>query len=810
MISFLTILSFSSLAVLFYIYIGYFILLGILSFLFPARKVRKEPIQPSVTLIISCYNEEDILPAKLANCFSLDYPSQKLEICVVSDASSDRTDEIATAYADKGVKLIRQEKRLGKTAGLNLAVSMASGEIIVFSDANAMYEPDAISKLVQYFADHTVGYVVGEAKYTDAASTAAARSEDTYWQYEILIKKMESRLHSMVGGDGAIYAIRRELYDELRHSDINDFVNPLQIIAKGFRGIYEPEAVCWEETSGSFSKEFRRKVRIVNRSFSGLLRVPSVLNPFRTGFFSFEVFSHKLLRWFAPYFFILFTFSTTVLGLQHVLPFQHITVFLALFFLFACAGYLLSADPHVWPIFYMPYYFCSVNIAAFIGVNKRLMGYTQVTWNPPRQTGEAGSKIARPIVLLHITMALLLVFFLFAIGRFFHLPLFFTKITFWTSFGIIFYVYFGYPVVLSVWSWCCPKPVDRSELFPDVSLLICAYNEEEVIAEKIQNSLALNYPSSKLHIAIASDGSSDKTAEIASSFSGERVTLFDYKERSGKIGAILKTVPCLSSDIIVFSDANTMYAPDAVRKLVRSFNDAEVGAASADVILQNVETTFGRSESSYYSYERWIQRKESEIGSIIGADGGMYAIRRELFKAPSPNIILDDFVISMNVALQGKRVVFDEDALGFERSTITHKEEFIRRSRVIAGAVQALKQAEGIPGPGQPGLFFSFLSHKLLRWLVPFFLIAMFFSNGILAACSGSFHYELTFGMQILLYFLGVIGFMSGGEGRFRLLGLPFYFCLVNIATFYGLYKGIFNKQAVTWKKFSRKQQKKL
>ncbi len=801
---FLTILAFSSLAVLFYIYIGYSILLGILSFLFPARKVRKEPIQPSVTLIISCYNEEDILPAKLANCFSLDYPSQKLEICVVSDGSSDRTDEISEAHADKGVKLIRQEKRLGKTAGLNLAVSGTSGDIIVFSDANAMYDQDAISKLVQNFADHTVGYVVGEAKYTDAASTSSARSEDTYWQYEIVIRKLESSLHSMVGGDGAIYAIRRELYDELRHSDINDFVNPLQIIAKGFRGIYEPEAVCWEETSGSFSKEFRRKVRIVNRSFSGLLRVPAVLNPFRTGFFSFEVFSHKLLRWFTPYFFILFIFSTTVLGLQDVSPFQHITVFLAFFFLFAFTGYLLSANPHVWPMFSMPYYFCSVNIAALIGVNKRLMGHTQVTWNPPRQTEEAGSKIARPIIL-HITAALLLVFLLFETGRFFHLPLFFAKTTFWTSFGIIFYVYFGYPVVLSFWSWCCPKPVDCSEIFPDVSLLICAYNEEEVIAEKIQNSLALNYPSSKLHIAVASDGSSDKTAEIARSFSGESVTLFDYKERTGKIGAILKTVPCLSSDVIVFSDANTMYAPDAVKKLVRSFNDAEVGAVSADVIMQNEETTFGRSESSYYSYERWIQRKESEIGSIIGADGGMYAIRRELFKAPSPNIILDDFVISMNVALQGKRVVFDEDAIGFEMSTITHKAEFFRKSRVVAGAVQALKQAEGIPGPGQPGLFVSFLSHKLLRWLIPFFLIGMFFSNGILAACSGSFYYEWTFGMQVILYFMGIIGFMFGGEGRFQLLGIPFYFCLVNAAAFYGFYKGIFNKQAVTWRKFSRK-----
>ena len=134
----------------------------------------------------------------------------------------------------------------------------------------------------------------------------------------MMIKKMESRLHSMVGGDGAIYAIRRELYEELENTDINDFVNPLQIIDKGFRGIYEPQAICHEETSGSFAKEFDRKVRIVNRSFNGLLRVKSVLNPFKTGVYSIEIISHKLLRWFVPYFLIVLVLSTVLLAMQGI------------------------------------------------------------------------------------------------------------------------------------------------------------------------------------------------------------------------------------------------------------------------------------------------------------------------------------------------------------------------------------------------------------------------------------------------------------------------------------------------------------
>jgi cellulose synthase/poly-beta-1,6-N-acetylglucosamine synthase-like glycosyltransferase len=801
---FFVIAAWISLAMVVYVYAGYPLLLVVLSRIRPAPPINKQSIYPSVSLIISCYNEEEILREKLLNSLEIDYPSEKFEILVVSDGSTDQTDTIATQFADKGVRLIRVEGRKGKTACLNRAVAESTGKIIVFSDANALYEADAIGHLVGNFADETVGYVVGYAKYVDVAATAASKSEDSYWQYERCIKKMESSVHSIVGGDGAIYAIRRELYKALRPSDINDFVNPLQIIAQGYRGIYEPAAVCCETTSGSFAKEFKRKVRIVNRSFNGLLRVKSVLNPLKTGVYSLLVISHKLLRWFVPVFCLIFAVATVILACHGHTFFLYMTAFLALFLVLANIGHLLSNYSNTWPILYFPYYFVSVNLAALIGIYQRIKGTTQVIWDPPRQDVHEQRLIPWYIILMQLAAAGLAWYLLWFISTLIPINIVTFKSVFWFSFAVIGYVYFGYPAVLALWAKLFATPVTSGDDLPDVTLIVCAYNEDEVIEEKMENSLAIDYPEEKLHIVVASDGSTDETNAIVERFTGKRVTLFAYPERTGKIGAILQTVPRLSSEILVFSDANTMYAPDALRKLMRWFSDSSVGGVSADVIILNDETSFGESESAYYRYERWIQQKEADIGSIIGADGGMYAIRRELFRPPAPNIILDDFVISMNVALQGKRLVYDAEAKGYEKSNISHLVEFLRKSRVIAGAVQALKQAEGIPGTSHRGLFCAFLSHKLMRWFIPLMLVAILFANICIVVEGGGVFYQLFLLAQTLFYLLAAVGWLIGGESRFSIIGIPFYFCLVNGAAMYGLYKGCLNKQPVTWKKFSR------
>lgn len=384
MISLLIAFTLLCLLVPVYVYFGYPALLWSLTRGKPARTHRVDDIQPDVTLIISCYNEAGVIGAKLDNALALDYPADRLTVLVVSDGSDDGTDEIVHGYQDERITLIRQEGRLGKTMGLNLAMEQVSSDIVVFSDANAMYAPDAIRKLVRHFADESVGYVVGAALYTDGSEGASARNENLYWRYELAIKSMESRLHSVVGGDGAIYAIRSELWEPLQQRDINDFVNPLQIIAKGYRGVFDSEARCFEETAGDFDRELARKERIVNRSIRGLMRVKEVLLPWRTGVFSFEVLSHKLLRWLIPLFLLIGYAGSVLLAIAGRPLFVLIALSGGLLLLLALVGSRSSRKNELPAWLALPYYFVAVNWYAVRGIVKALQGQTQVTWSSAR------------------------------------------------------------------------------------------------------------------------------------------------------------------------------------------------------------------------------------------------------------------------------------------------------------------------------------------------------------------------------------------------------------------------------------------
>jgi len=293
--------------------------------------------------------------------------------------------------------------------GLNLAIPLASGEIVVFSDANAMYQKNAIQMLVRNFNDEKIGYVVGAALYIDETITSAGSSENIYWQYEIFLKKIESNLHSVVGGDGAIYAIRRQLYEKLDPEDINDFVNPLQIIQKGYRGVFEAEAICHEQTAGNFEKEAKRKQRIVNRSFNGLLKNKAVLNPFRYGLYSLELFSHKLLRWLVPLFIFIAGLGILILAQMGVLFFQICLLFCIGFIWCIMLGVILKNKPTTPPILLLPYYFYLVNINSLIGVLQSLRGHVQITWSTPRHSPDIGKTnslgpILFPIFLFILTI----------------------------------------------------------------------------------------------------------------------------------------------------------------------------------------------------------------------------------------------------------------------------------------------------------------------------------------------------------------------------------------------------------------------
>jgi cellulose synthase/poly-beta-1,6-N-acetylglucosamine synthase-like glycosyltransferase len=373
-----------SAGVLVYAYAGYPLLIGLLS-----RVARRAPTRisgelPKVTLLISAYNEARVIEEKLVNVVSLDYPKDRLEIVVVSDCSDDGTDEIVQQFASQGVRLVRQNARLGKSAGLNLAVPQTCGDVLVFSDANAMYRTDAIRQLVKHFGDPKVGYVVGNARYVDkGAETQAAESEGLYWKLETWLKKKESAFYSVVGGDGALYAILRELYTPLGAADINDFLNPLQIIGRGFLGIFEPGAICYEEAAGTFAKEFRRRVRIISRSLQAVWSAPGVLNPLRYTRHWILLVSHKLLRWFAPFFTLATVLSSAILW---SLPLYRAATLLQLaFYALALLGGLLQERGKNVRALSVPFYFSLLNLASLVACFKWATGDLSGTWTPPRQ-----------------------------------------------------------------------------------------------------------------------------------------------------------------------------------------------------------------------------------------------------------------------------------------------------------------------------------------------------------------------------------------------------------------------------------------
>ena len=370
-----------------YVYIGYPVLVGILAWLFPRAGKIADAGEPSVSLIVSAFNEAPVIAAKLENALALEYPRDRLEIMVISDSSDDGTDEIVQQFSARGVRLLRQEPRMGKAAGLNLGVSEARGQILVFSDANAMYQPDAVRRLVRHFSNSKVGYVVGNARYDEKGrESASAQSEGLYWKLETYLKKMESRFGSVIGGDGAIYAIRRELYSPLVPTDINDFLNPLQIVTRGYSGVFEPAAVCYEEAAENFGQEYRRKVRIISRSLNALRRIPQVLNPLQNTRHWFLLVSHKVLRWFAPFFMIL-CFAASLALWQS--PFYKSAALLQLFFYaLALVGWIWRPKNKIGKILSLVFYFCMVNLASLVGCIKCFRGDLSGKWAPPRQKAQ--------------------------------------------------------------------------------------------------------------------------------------------------------------------------------------------------------------------------------------------------------------------------------------------------------------------------------------------------------------------------------------------------------------------------------------
>jgi cellulose synthase/poly-beta-1,6-N-acetylglucosamine synthase-like glycosyltransferase len=378
-----------SLLVITYAYVGYPAILWLISgagILGKRSVADQDGHKRTVTMIVSAYNEEKVIGEKIENALSLDYPRELLEIVVVSDGSTDRTREIALNFAHCGVVLRHYEGRIGKSACLNRAVPLAAGNIVVLSDANSMYEQGALRALLGPFQDDTVGFVTGWTRYGSSGEAGASGSTGIgiYSKLELLIKGLESRLGSCIGADGAIFAIRKELYRSLEDYDINDLVIPLSINLQGYRGVLEPGAICVEKDAGSSRGEFQRQVRITSRTIRAIMNYRGLLNPLRFGLLSFEIVSHKLCRFVAPVFLVTLAVSNLLLASGGGLFLAALAAQGIVYGAAGAAGFV-SSEGLLSRVATAARTFVVVNAAMAMAWVKYWQGETYTTWSPTKR-----------------------------------------------------------------------------------------------------------------------------------------------------------------------------------------------------------------------------------------------------------------------------------------------------------------------------------------------------------------------------------------------------------------------------------------
>lgn len=376
--SLLILLFTASLAACAYPYFGYPAILWLHSRI-RNRPVKKAPLRPSVTVIIPARDEEDLIGEKVCNTLQLEYPRDRLEVLVVSDGSTDRTEEIVRSFWDERVRLLPLPS-CGKARALNVGAREAGGEILVFTDADIVLERDCLARLVENFADPEVGGVCGNKRYRPVTrGDATGTGEGLYWKFDKWQKRLESRGGSVFGADGALHAVRRELYVPIGNpSHADDLAISARVVLQGRRLVFEPGAVTSEEEPADAREEFQRKVRITNQSFRALLGLRRGL--WSHGFYSLQLVSHKLLRYLVP-FFLPPLFLTSLLLAGRGPTFAVLFGIQALVYGLGLAGFLLRGTrPGRWKVFAVPFFFCLVNVAALLGVLSVLNGKQQPVW----------------------------------------------------------------------------------------------------------------------------------------------------------------------------------------------------------------------------------------------------------------------------------------------------------------------------------------------------------------------------------------------------------------------------------------------
>ncbi|GAA3950054.1 glycosyltransferase family 2 protein [Pedobacter ginsengiterrae] len=386
-------------------------------------------------------------------------------------------------------------------------------------------------------------------------------------------------------------------------------------------------------------------------------------------------------------------------------------------------------------------------------------------------------------------------------------------IAFWISLFIIIYTFVGYGFLL-FFLVRIKRIFKKNYLFsdsaelPTVTVLIAAYNEENIIEEKITNTLELDYPKDKTQIIVITDGSSDSTPNKIAAY--QDVLLLHKDLRTGKMAAIKRAMPSVTNEIIVFTDANTFLNKSAIKELVKHYQNEKVGAVAGEkrIMVEELADASSAGEGFYWKYESLLKKWDYELYSNVGAAGELFSIRTELYQPVESDTIIDDHMIAMRIAEKGYLIAYEPEAYAMETASANTKEELKRKVRIAAGGIQSILRLKKAANPFYyPLLTFQYISHRVLRWTVtPFLLIAALVLNGIIAYKTDVFFYKTLFTAQILFYILSLLGmFFERKNIRIKAFFIPYYFCVMNYAVVAGIIRFYRKNQSAAWEKSQRK-----
>ena len=388
------------------------------------------------------------------------------------------------------------------------------------------------------------------------------------------------------------------------------------------------------------------------------------------------------------------------------------------------------------------------------------------------------------------------------------------KFFFWFCLFLVFYSYIGYGILLfflvqlkKIFVADKTKNAGNEQFEPEISLIVSAYNEEDFIERKIENTLKLSYSPDKLKIIFITDGSSDGTAQIISRY--KNIILLHNAERKGKLAAMNRAMQFVNTPYVVFSDANTLLNTDCIKEIVKHYANPSVGGVAGEkkVINDFDNTAAGVGEGLYWKYESFLKKLDSSFYSVVGAAGELFSVRTDLFEKEERNVIIEDFVQSLKICMKGYVIRYEPNAYAIETSSASMKDEEKRKIRICAGAFQAMGILKGLFNVFKyPVLSFQFISHRILRWtLCPLCLVILLITNSIIAIRTDDLIYLIIMALQIVFYICALIGWFYANKNiKLKILYVPYYFLFMNVAVFLGLKRFLMKQQTVLWEKAAR------